>query len=93
LVDGLVNSVGVLVMCSRVKFHAPSSNGSLLNSVKPVTKEKYRTASLLLYILPKKKLYKNSIFSHDLLPYIVSGSKNVSGLMNSVVRRAVVTGC
>ena len=51
------NSVGVLVVCPRVKFHAPSSSGSLHNAVKTVTKEKYRTVSIpLLYILSMKKI-------------------------------------
>jgi hypothetical protein len=64
-------------MCPRAKFHASSSNCSLLNAVKAVTKEFCPPPP------PKETPNKNSAFSHDLLPYIVSGSKNVSGLMNS----------
>ena len=37
----LVNSVRVLVMCPRVKFRTPSSNGSLVIAINPKAKEKF----------------------------------------------------
>jgi hypothetical protein len=47
---------------SRIKFHSPSSNGSLFITVKPKAKNSVRGCNLLVYILQDHRGFQ------DLLP-------------------------
>jgi hypothetical protein len=58
--------IGTFMICLHVRFHRPSSNDSLVITIKPEATHRFHTATILFYILQKFTWAKVAYFPHSL---------------------------
>jgi hypothetical protein len=66
----------VLMICVHTKFHMPSSNSSLVMTVKLKPKYIYHTPTMVLYCILQKNYINKGAYNilNNLLPFFISGS-------------------
>jgi hypothetical protein len=87
--------IDMFMFCLHTKFHMASCNRSLSAAIKPIAKENFRTAIMLLFYIKKNNLYISLLPHNNQHPEVSVASASVvpASSIRGSVRMLLLIGC